>query len=62
MANHSLERLLQIDKEEIRKKPYPKREIEEYLFVATTENPLSDRGAMAIRCKVLLSAVLTFNR
>ena len=61
MANHSLESLLQINKEGIRNKPYLKREISEYLFAATTDNPLLNWGAMAIYCRALLSAVLTYN-
>ena len=35
------------------------REITEYLFEATKDNPLSNWGVMAICYKILLSAVLT---
>ena len=33
----------------------------EYLFEAITDTPLANWGVMAICCRVLLSAVLTYN-
>ena len=47
-------------KDGIRNKPYLGREIAEYLFEAITDNTLLNLGAMALYCRVLLSAVLTY--
>ena len=54
-------KLIKINNDGIKNKPYLERELAEYFFEASTDKPLSDWGAMIKCCRVLFSVVLAYN-